>query len=72
MATSNGALAAQCRTLADTHPTGSLDRRAAACAGVALGSTSSLTAARRALDEHLGEDPDFLAACHRVLDEVAN
>lgn len=52
--------------LADLAETGSMHRRAATCAGGALGSTSSLTAARRCLEDDL-DDAEVGRAARAVL-----
>jgi len=50
-ATSNNALAALARDLADRAPRGSIDRPAGLCAAVCLGSTRTAAAAREALGD---------------------
>lgn len=69
MAIDNKTLAEHARQLADQHPGGSPERRAAGCAGVALGTTRSVTAARTALREHL--TGDVLDRALRVLDDIS-
>lgn len=49
--TLNKTIAARADELADTAPTGSLDRRAAACVAVAYATTRTPAAARRALTQ---------------------
>ena len=51
----NRELAARCRALADTHPGGSLPRRAALCCNVVLTTARTTRAARQAL---AGVHPD--------------
>jgi hypothetical protein len=49
--TTNQQLAGRARDLADRAPRGSLERRAAGCVAVALGTTRSIAAARKVLDD---------------------
>lgn len=63
------ALAATARGYAGQHPPGSLGRRAWGCAAVALATTRSLAAARKALDGVRLDD--VRAAALRALDALA-
>jgi hypothetical protein len=68
--TGNRRLAELARDVADQHGGNSLERRAAACAGVALAMTKTVTAARRCLEEDL-DDLEVRGAALQVLNEVA-
>ncbi len=68
-ATPNADLAARARQLANAAPGGSIERKAAGCASVALHTTRSIAGARRAL---AGWDvpADVTAAAVTLLDEL--
>lgn len=65
------ALADEASGYADQHPPGSLGRRAWACVAVALGTTRTLAAARRALVEGV-RPPEVRRAALRALDAIAD
>ena len=66
--TTNKVLARRAREIAARAPDGSADRRAYGCAGVALATTASVAAARRALAD---ECPDLVkAAALAALDQI--
>jgi hypothetical protein len=68
-ATANRELAERARVLADRAPAGSLERKALACAAVALRTTGTLRAARAVLAE---VDPaEVRAAALDQLDQLA-
>jgi hypothetical protein len=62
----NKALAARARELADQYPGGSLERRASACAAVALDASRTITGARKVLNEDLGDIEVRVAALEAV------
>jgi hypothetical protein len=68
--TGNRQLAARARDLADHAAPGSTERRAAGCAAVALGTTSTTDAARRTLG-HLWQ-ADIRTAALAILDQLTN
>jgi hypothetical protein len=67
--TGNRQLAERARDIALHAPAGTLTRRAAGCAAVALGTTNSLTAAREALG--LVRLDDVRQAALQLLDHLA-
>jgi hypothetical protein len=69
--TGNRQLAERARDLADRARPGSIERKAAACAAVALATTRTLTAARDVLDGWDGP-PDVRAAALAVLGDLTN
>jgi G:T/U-mismatch repair DNA glycosylase len=66
----NATLADEASKLADRAAAGSLERRAAGCAAVALRTTRSLDGARRALQTV--RDADVRAAAAGLLDQLAS
>lgn len=65
--TTNPAVAARARTIADEAPGGSLTRRAAGCVAVAYSTTKTDVHARKAL---AGLDDELRAACHTLADNL--
>ena len=68
--TGNRTLAARARDLADHASAGSLERKAAGCLAVALGTTSTVTAARKILGDIARADIRDRAA--QMLAELAD
>jgi hypothetical protein len=66
--TGNRLLAARARDLGTRAPRGSLDRKAALCAAVALDETRSLRAARLVLDDL--DQADVRDAARQLLDDL--